>query len=61
MTIKTTELNASLLSAILDQAKQRGNEALCHEIKRLSPVAWQHYAAQIVCLVEKSRIHVSYT
>lgn len=35
--------NTALLSALLDQAKQRGDEALCNEIKRLSPVAWQHF------------------
>ena len=35
--------NTALLSSLLDQAKQRGDEALCHEIKRLSPVAWQHF------------------
>ncbi|HHW4373609.1 TPA: Tn3 family transposase, partial [Legionella pneumophila] len=35
--------NTALLSALLEQAKQRGDEALCNEIKRLSPVAWQHF------------------
>jgi len=36
-------LQYCLLSALLEQAKQRGDEALCNEIKRLSPVAWQHF------------------
>ncbi|HGU7253709.1 TPA: Tn3 family transposase [Legionella pneumophila] len=35
--------NTALLSSLLDQAKQRGDEVLCNEIKRLSPVAWQHF------------------
>ncbi|WP_440651940.1 Tn3 family transposase [Cysteiniphilum sp. 19S12-1] len=34
--------NASLLSELLTQAEARGDEKLCKQIKRLSPVAWQH-------------------
>lgn len=36
-------LQHSVISALLEQAKKRGDEALCNEIKRLSPVAWQHF------------------
>ena len=32
--------NTALLSSLFDLAKQRGDEVLCNEIKRLSPVAW---------------------
>ena len=35
--------NTALLSALLEEAKQRGNLLLYNEIKRLSPVAWQHF------------------
>ncbi|WP_440652076.1 Tn3 family transposase, partial [Cysteiniphilum sp. 19S12-1] len=34
--------NASLLSELLTQAEAIGDEKLCKQIKRLSPVAWQH-------------------
>ena len=35
--------NTALLSALLEEAKQRGDLLLYNEIKRLSPVAWQHF------------------
>lgn len=35
--------NTALLSALLEQARQKGDDALCDAIKRLSPVAWQHF------------------
>ena len=35
--------NTALLSALLEQVKQRGDGALCNKIKQLSPVAWQHF------------------
>ena len=34
--------NASILSELLDQNKQMGNEQIVNMLKRISPVAWQH-------------------
>lgn len=34
--------NTSILSELLARAEAEGNKELCDQVKRLSPVAWQH-------------------